>query len=290
MKSLSQKNIDIVTKSLSGNRLKFFLESLNCVQESLKAGGWLPGMSRKADKGFSQGLGPGIVVPKRSWDVKETDLDKARYEVNWCLRSGYSEPTYYQLMLVASDLTKEERKKLSPELMIAWCLLCIEKRHAKEYLDGLRPLPVKTPVGLSPKATKTLKEMNLDIDMPSIKVAKINYYFVPAYWSRHSTSDEKLHGKMMVKEGENKAKYSVLDRRYFIDWTKGIVHGQSRFTHHTGHCEVCGKNIPSWTFVPLEALDKKSGKLVSILSGCDCAKNIFGVKDIGIEIPKEKAK
>jgi hypothetical protein len=238
-------------------------------------------------QGFRSGTGISIEHERDGHLSDKSDLDQARYEVDWCLRSGYTSPTYYQMKIVADNLTDKDLKKISPEFLIAWCSLCVEKQNARRFLDEQRPLPVKTEIGLSPKVTKTLKELNLDIDMSSIKPAKINYRLVPARYSPFNTKEQKLFGKVIVNETRNGSKYSMLERDYYIDWTKGIVHGQSRFTHHTGHCEACGKNIPSWTFVPLEAKDKKSGQLVSLLAGCDCAKNIFGVKDIGIEIPRK---
>ncbi len=57
MQSLNVKNIEIVKSNLKGKRLEKFLESLNCYQMSLAAGGWLPKMSISADKGFGQGCG-----------------------------------------------------------------------------------------------------------------------------------------------------------------------------------------------------------------------------------------
>lgn len=284
MKSLNTKNIAIVSKFLKGNRLKKFLESVNCYQASLAAGGWLPKMSISADKGFGQGCGVNIECDS-SGHMSKSEVVRARYEIDWCLRSGYTSPTYYEMKLVADDLSAEERKKVSPEFLIAWCSLCVEKKAARHFLDSLRPLPVITAIGLSPKVTKTLKDMNLDIDLPSIKLAKIDYRYVP---KRHNDPKSKNFGKIMISTTDNDSEYCVLDTIPFINWTKGIVHGQSRFTHTTGHCEACGKNIPSWRFVAIEAKDKKSNRLVSFLLGCDCAKNIFGIKDVGVDL-KTKA-
>ncbi len=174
-------------------------------------------------------------------------------------------------------------KKISPEFLIAWCSLCIEKKTARFFLDSVRPLPVVTAIGLSPKVTKTLKDMNLDIDLPTIKPAKIAYRVI-AKLNMNFRSKE--YGQIMMGTSDNDSKYSLVDYDPYVKWSEGIVHGQSRFTHRTGHCEACGKNIPSWRFVPVEAFDKTSKKLVSFLLGCDCAKNIFGIKDIGVDYKK----
>jgi hypothetical protein len=66
-----------------------------------------------------------------------------------------------------------------------------------------------------------------------------------------------------------------------VVWSDGIIHGKSRFAGNG--CHACGKHIPSGRFVPVEAHDKKSNKTISLWLGCDCAKNIFGIKDIGVE-------
>jgi hypothetical protein len=134
-------------------------------------------------------------------------------------------------------------------------------------LDASRPVPVITAIGLSPRVTATLKECNLDVDLPSIKLAKIDFRWVRAY------EDGK---PAFRKDGKPR-----MEKCYFVEWSQGIKHGCSRFADG-GHCEACGKRIPSQRYVPIEATCKKQG-LISMWIGCDCAKNIFGIKDAGID-------
>lgn len=277
MKTLNLKNIEIVTKNLSGKRLETFLVSLNLIQASLEAGGWVPGASRSSDKGFSQGCGKSIEVPPRpKFDDPANPMYEPRYEVEWCLRSAYATPSDEQIQMVLNDLSEKELKKVSKEMIVAWCALCQEKREAVKWLDASRPLPVVTAIGLSPKVTKTLKDMNLDLDLPSIKLAKIDFRMVPKL--HMDPKGDKFGQEMIGRDGE-----VIMEREYFVSWSEGILHGQSRFTASMGQCEACGKGIPSGRFVPIEAFDKKRNNLVSMWLGCDCAKNIFGVKDIGLK-------
>lgn len=281
MKGLNRKNIEIVMSAMKGKRLEHFLESLSLLEASLSAGGWVAGASRKIDKGFT-GCGYQIEVPERpSWENKNKKLEalyEARNEVNYCLRRGYYEPSLEQIEMAIADMSEKEKKKTPPELIRAWCALFSEKRRAKEYLDSMRKLPKITAIGLSPRVTTTLKEMNLDLDINSIKYPEIAYRVTPIY-----TEDDKI----LVKGGkkndyyEDKPQYCPIAYDPYVKWSKGIVHNTSRFAMG-GRCHACGKPIPSRRFVPMEAKDKKSGKLVSMWLGCDCAKSIFGIVDEGM--------
>jgi hypothetical protein len=164
--------------------------------------------------------------------------------------------------------------KISDETLWAWIALAAEVRAVSELLDEARPVPVVTTIGLSPKVTATLTEMNLDLDLPSIKMAKIEARYRDEERFNKTTGEWEY---VLLKDGTRKQ-----ETYYVVVWTDGIVHNRSRFASGA-HCHACGKNIPSGRFVPVEAFDKKSSKLVSMWLGCDCAKNIFGIKDVGVE-------
>jgi hypothetical protein len=170
-----------------------------------------------------------------------------------------------------SFLLPEEIKKLPLEFAKAWMELCNEKTLAIHELDRSRPLPVVTEIGLSLKVTKTMTEMNLDIDLSSVRMADLDFIWVD---KRNLDTSEIMYDR----QGN-----AIKEKEYFVKWTPGIVHGQSRFYAGLSECEACGKNIPSGRFVPVEAHDKKHNRLVSFWLGCDCAKNIFGIKDSGVK-------
>lgn len=257
---LSQKSIDIVKSEMKGKRLEKFLNSVRSINDSLDAGGWLPKVSRSSNSGFYQGCGIDAQKEEDEFDI---------FPLYMTLKYGHGfDGNLEELESMIKMLTKETLKNHSLKFVRAWVELCNQKTVAIEHLDSLRPLTVLTKIGLSRKVTTTLKEMNLDIDIPSIKRAEIDYKFIPM---------RDLKGELMYgREGE-----CLLDKRYYVKWSKGIIHRQSRF-NLSGTCHACGKTIPSCRFVPIEAFDNKSKKLVSFWVGCDCAKNIFGIKDVGI--------
>jgi len=269
--SLPLNLVEIVASELRGSRKNKFLASVDGINQSLKIGGWVPGVSRKANTGFYQGCG-------------------IRIERNATHRSALSELTFslhygHPVQDVAACmglLTDKEMKKHTHQFVEAWVRLCNEKDAAIKFLNSLRPLPVYTEIGLSPKVTKTLTEVNLKLDLSTVKVPEIDSYLRPAL--------NKDGTPKMNHQGE-----AVMEVVYFIRWPKDTAHLMSRFSsrHHT-HCEACGKAIPSGRFVPVQAKDQGMNRHVSLWVGSDCAKNIFGIKDNGIhnglvltEVPNE---
>lgn len=276
MKRLNPALVTKVRSALSGSRLAKFDASIAILNESLLLGGWTPRGSVKAKSGFYQGLVPHLNFNK---DYSQQGAKGKAQDLAWGLAhtlnfgggvNGKVDASIVQIVRNGSRDRHGELAKIKPsdDVILAWVELCAEKNEAFELLTRARPLPTITRIGLSPKVTKTLIEMNLDIELSSIRMAQI----VTKY--RLSLDDS---GKPILdKKGKQ-----ILVPYQIVVWSKGIVHGASRFAIG-GCCEACGKPIPSRMFVPIEALDKASGKLVSMWLGCDCAKNIFGVKDIGV--------
>ncbi len=243
-KQLSADLVKTVTASMKGARLAKLVASIDIVNESLARGGWVTRGSVKAMSGFYQGLTKTVVY---KWEAGPKD----KFNLSMCLKYGRA------FNGEASDeVVATMAPKVSVAVVRAWISLCNEFMDAYAALNAARPLPTITPIGLSPKVTATLTEMNLDIELPSIKMAEIERYEFT-----------------YIKDGKE-----VVGVEYLVKWTKDIKHGQSRF--HSG-CQACGKNIPSGRFVPVEAVCKKNG-LISLWLGCDCAKNIFGIKDVGV--------
>lgn len=261
---LSYKNIEIVTKSLTGKRLKKFLESVAIFNESLEKQGWIKRGSVKAKSGFNQGL----FTRLSTTDIFDNNTkNNESYKLYSCLKYGSAGASVSSLKLISPELLK----KYSKEFYQAWIELCNEKEEAIQLLNSFRPLPEISYIGLSPKVTATLVEMNLDLDIQSIKMAKIVPKLIPATDLNGNTLYNKHTGKML---------FTTI---YVIKWSPEIKHNKSRFAENYGCCHACGKNIPSQRFVPIEAFDKKSNQLISMWLGQDCSKNIFGIKDIGVK-------
>jgi len=247
--TLSVNLIAIVDGYLSGKRREKFRDSISILNRSLAQGAWTPRGSVKASAGFYQGLA------KKIGNLQP-------YELDACVR--YGQP------MRSVTLTDEMCMQLSSSRVLrAWVTLCSEVAAARAFLDAARPTPVVTAIGLSPKVTKTLKDCNLDIDLATIKPAKISFYEVQAR--------DKAGELRVDRDGK-----PVMERVYFVDWSAGCLFNRSRFAMGDG-CHACGKTIPSGRFVPIEASCKKLGQKVALWLGCDCARNIFGVKDIGID-------
>jgi hypothetical protein len=276
VKALTQEYVDKVAGFFSGKRREKFLASVDVINQSLAQDAWISRGSAKAGAGFSGLLGNTQTARRldrgleRLYDYGH-ELQKTCFELSMTIRHGSARLTLEELeRLVDEDAVKAKLKKAGVPLGVlgAWVALNWERREACELLDAARPLPVITPIGLSPRVTATLTECNLDLDLPSIRMAEIAFRMVPAF------------NKDGVPLFDKRTGERVMRRQYYVKWSEGIAHGRSRFAH--GGCEACGKSIPSGRFVPVEAHDKARNELVSMWLGCDCARNIFGIKDVGI--------
>ncbi len=265
---LTQQNIEIVRSTMKGAKLAKFNESVGILEASLAQNGWITGGSRSAHKGFGQGSG---INYNPRWNFSPEHPED--FNLGMCMVYGSANIITSGAIdrMFASGLVK---KKFTRQYVEAWIAVCKEAYEASEYLTGLRPAPVITAIGLSPKVTATLTEMNLDIKLPSIKMARIAYRKIPAFG----------------KDGQpllNRFGQQIYESIPYVDWTPGTKFGRSRFSYGC-KCEACGKSIPSGMFVPIEADDQKSGDHIGMWIGCDCARNIFGIKDIGVEKPTQE--
>lgn len=241
----------IVANFLKGKKREKFETSIQVLLASLVDEQWSQGGSRKAGSGFYQGL-------TRRYSVETLLNGNQRHQLTMCLDFGHS-------YTGPRDVTVEG---IPQDVLSAWITLCNEARASTLLLYEARPKPVITTIGLSPKVTKTLKECDLDIELPTIKMPPLEKYYVQAI---------DKEGKPIVDHRTGKP---VMDVRYRILWTKGVKFGEGRFGGSNG-CQACGKPIPSGRFVPIEAQCKNKG-LIALWIGCDCARNIFGVKDLGL--------
>lgn len=285
MNGLNPELVAIIRSEMKGAWLKKFDESVEVLNISAAMGGWTPRGSVKAQSGFYQGCG--ISMPDTSSYMKTGKILNGPYgEYEEQVPNPYHEASFALLMclkygsavgcsvdhivamletMLHPKTSKLVRGKHSMPFISAWVALCNQKYELSQALTEARPLPVITKIGLSPKVTATLKEMNLDINLSSITMAEIKYREV----------------LQKNKKGED-----VLVKVPYVKWTPGTRFGRSRF--HEG-CQACGKRIPSNMYVPIEADDLKSGDHCGFWIGCDCARNIFGVQDIGIEKPVREA-
>lgn len=250
---------------MSGSRLAKFQEAITLLRTAEARGAWASREAQKVSAGFYQGLANRANVDMPSGPDTESRMVRGengetryiaghRTAAESCFR--YGRPYEGPMPRVTTGKGRA-CKEIPADVVESWMKLCTVVRALCKQLDAARPKPIVTAIGLSPKVTKTLTEMNLDIDLPTITPAEI----VPK--------------EISVKDKNGNPRIETV---YVVKWSQGVKLGMSRFQ---SGCEACGKSIPSCRFVPIEAKCRKNG-LVGMWLGCDCARQIFGVKDAGI--------
>lgn len=242
-----ERSVSVVADFLKGAKRGKFLASIDAIKASLEQGSWIPRGLAKAQSGFYQGI-----------VNKFPESAPYPFELKQCLR--YGSPYWGPEM--------PEVPGVPTPVLTAWIQATREVARITKLLNEARPKPVVTPIGLSPKVTKTLTEMDLNLDLSTVREADL---------LKRERQDVDKHGKLrFTRDGE-----PIMVAYYVVKWSPGVKLHMSRFSHGGG-CEACGKPIPSGRFVPIEAQCRKHG-LVGLWVGMDCAKNIFGIKDQGIE-------
>lgn len=247
-----------VRSFLKGSKLVKFDESVRVWEASLAQGSWIKRGHASADSAFYGGL------LTRAQRVKLGGW-LAGGQQERCISYGYGfDGDFVNVTGV------ENVKGLSLEVLRAWGFLCVLKSSEFEALKLARPRPVITPIGASPRVTATLKECNLNVDLATIKPAEIEAFKVQLR--------NKKHELVFDRDGS-----PVLVTAYRVKWSAGIALRVSRFQGGQ-HCELCGKFIPSCTFVAMEMTDKHTSgdRLIGMWVGRDCASTLLGVEDVGI--------
>ena len=266
-KILKMETLDLsFTKHLPQKKREKFMKSRQQILNSLKNEGWIDGAKRSALSGIHQGLVQNIQLKYN----QEEEYQIAR-ALDVSLSHGL---VYKELPRTLPEIEKawkyiktwsrypvDKKELITPQDIKAWIKSVDAILNAVDHLNSLRPKPTLTKILLSKKVTKTLKEMNLDIDIQSIRL--------PEFGQKEFD--------YISKSGTRKS-----FTYWFPLWQKGTKHEKSRFAGN-GQCEACGKQILSRRFVPIEAFDKTEKETISLWLGQDCAKKIFGVKDIGVD-------
>lgn len=274
--TLTKEFITTVEAFLKGARLKKFSKSINLINDSLKVGSWLKGASRSAPSGFGQGLSSCYLGNDMNHNFSMTFRHGYSFEGD--LKKSYQESHDFAKNFVPDPDKKWQTKRLYAsflkvpyEIIEAWAAVCSEANVAIDFLNSARPIPVIVEgMDVSPKVTRTLEEMELllgqtTLRFPLLERRENKYMMLNPYTGKE---EEKIHVS------------------YVPVWAKGIKHGLSRFSGTSSNgcprCDACGKSIPSGWLVPLEGKEEKANQWMSMMVGTDCAKNLFGVKDIGV--------
>lgn len=295
MKELNPTLVKTIEEALKGKRLETFQNCVAIINESLALGGWTLRGSIKSVKGFSQGLVSHLGYNRENFgdytkdgrveteeSIKQDNASKlarclegssGTSSLHWGIRLESVESAFNTLNGSFTRQGKEIKIKHSLEVIKAWIELCDEVKEARMRLDKYRTLPVITEIGVSPRVTRTLEEMNMSAVGYKVKLAEL----------------ERHEEWIKVKNSKTGELVDFLNIWYTVKWTKGIQHRKSRFGMLSCNCEACGKRIPSGRFVAME-MHKDNGETFSMWVGTDCASNLFGIKDVGVERPQESAK
>ena len=263
MNGLNPELVAIIRNEKKGAWLRKFDESVEVINTSAAQDTWVLRGSVKADSGFYQGTG--ICIPYSSsymgtgkmitntYGTFEEQIPNPDHEpqfaLHMCLAYGHPTHTNVDYLVNRLETWKSDRTeklirgKHSVKFIKAWVALCEEKRIICAALTEARPKPVITDIGLSPRVTATLVDMDLRVDLPTIKMAEIKYRLVP---KRYADSKSPDFGKIMMSRDGS---YALLEKAYYVAWTPGTKHMVTRFSGLNCNCEACGKSIPSGRFV-----------------------------------------
>lgn len=253
------QSIATLATYLKGKRLEKFTVSVAIIRTAEARGSYQARESVKALAGLS-----GLVSWKKAEECLrgEFSAEHGWFRAKHCISSGAAYETWVEQPFSVEGIPQD--------VVEAWVCVCCWARKTHKTLIDARPLPVITAIGLSPKVTKTLTEMALDLILPTIVPAKIEAYEEQA---RHAKT-----GALLFKQDGS----PTMRTAYRVKWSDGIKLGKSRFC---SGCQACGKWIPSGRYVPIEA-DCRRNDRVGLWVGRDCAHNIFGIKDQGIAMDK----
>lgn len=260
---LAVADVAIVAGHFKGARLTMFTDSIAVIRASVEQGTWLSRGRQRADKGINKGIASKHLKSPRlvHGDARSRALYRVYFAIEFgkCLRAD-------DLAVATDDDLLAIAPKIPVEVTRAWLRLMVVLRDIYTDLDASRPLPVYTEIGLSPKVTATLQDIGLELDLATRRMAPIDW--------RWEQERDKNFALVFQSDGEPK-----MVKVYFVNWPEGTVFGSSRFADRD--CEACGKSIPSRMFVPI-LIANKAGTEHGFWFGCDCARNILGIKDAGI--------
>lgn len=266
--TLTESNIEVFKPFIPANKIAAFELHLDNLRKSMAQFGWIPHASRSRSKLFV-----GIKIKSKVNILRMTE--EQRSTLSWEERSELREKYDIQNRMVrilreASMPHRDDIKNFfdnlpanfkeeDTDVILAWCKFKADVSVIHKILDQLRPLPVFTEAGLSPRVHETFSLIGLEtgIDLKTIRFPKIIYVW-------------KTFQKRQILVP-------------VIVWPEKTQFNKSRFSAWTGHCEACGKAIPSGDFLPIVA-DGKEGTPYALIVGRDCAKNLFGVKAEGFQI------
>lgn len=257
------------------------MTALQMLEDSEKAGEWLPGVSRSVRAALNKSNVAHKIAEEYGGQIGNLIESKEKYGLgpSWRLMH-YMRFGQFDLACAADfdfasfeQVLEAQRAFFGPKFDDIKGALARAKAWVNDFkpveqlvaqLDAARPMPVFTSIGVSPTITKTLEQLNFHYSAPgSIRLC-------PMRFERIETTDAK--GK--------KSTMPII----ILEWPKGTVHGASAHAETPGFewpeskCHSCGhgiKNSSNW--VPL-LVDDSNGVPHALWVGADCSRSLFGIK------------
>jgi hypothetical protein len=265
--TITDEQIQPIRRFFGGKRLAIFDEAVAVIRESVAQGGWVSRGAQRASKGLGKGIASHKALSKPTIDYGDP---RSQALFRCYMAASYGTHLRQEELDVATD---DDLRDLGPKVPIgvmrSWMGLMVALRAIFADLDASRTLPAVTEIGLSPKVTATLQDIGIDLDLSTRRMPPLDWRWVDAR--------EIKDGRVVVILNPDGTPKQV--KFYFVRWPDRTVFGSSRFSHRD--CEACGKTIPSRMFVPV-LIDNRAGMPHGFWVGCDCARNIFGIKDVGL--------
>lgn len=281
--TITSSYVESASTLLSGKKVEKFLESISVVNRAL-------------ENEYFEARGEVKVGAGLKDFVKASEFSSHNSEYHYSVDDEIENAMCGLLMLgLASKFTKQEesislveknvdaiasrmnlKKGRTANAVVSATKLIIEVVKAVEYLNSIVKQSRLDLTSLSDKQIHTLSNSAVDVDIMSLRLAKIVYPVCIVKEEVHFAN---------VERGRLKAN-AVTSRYVFaevpsIEWEKGTRFGATGKDSH--QCDACGKNIPSQRFVYLQATCKRTGDTLGLQFGTDCASRILNVKSEGVK-------
>jgi hypothetical protein len=242
------------------------ITALQMLEDSEKAGEWIPGASRSVKAALTKSNVAHKLYKKHG---NELDGINSHYEdpreirgwsVAFLLQFGRNAHIPAINFKAVSEAARDNLKPVVAQAEKLWNDLA-PLYDLMDKLDATRPKPVVTYLNASPTVTKLIESLGLVGTVAStIRLCPMRYEEV----------EVEVNGKKVWKFVG------------ILEWPAGTVFGTSRYAEldhmwPTGQCQACGhaiKNAFNW--VPL-IVDNAEGVPHALWVGTDCSKTLFGV-------------
>lgn len=281
--TITSSYVDLASTLLTEKKATKFFESISVLNKALENDHWEPRGEAKVGAGLKD-------------FVKASEFSSHDGESHYNVEDEIENAMFYLLMfgITGSFSRREEnlslieknadmiasrmnlKKGRTANAVVSAVKLMIEVVRAVEYLNSIVKQGRLDLTSLSDKQIHTLSNSAVDVDIMSLRLAKIVYPVSIVKKDVHFANAER--GRLKANAVVSRYVFAEVPR---IEWEQGTRFGATGKDSH--QCDACGKNIPSQTFVYLQATCKRTGDTLGLQFGTDCASRILNVKSEGVK-------